>query len=457
MKKPGTKLLASIFIIVIFFSKGFSQDGNPLQFLSNVSQSAQFNPAIQNKSEKLVVGLPFISGIDFDWKSNFSPDYIFYQNFNYSFNRFFTELGKPGDAISSVSFPFIYLSLRQDQHNFSFSVREKVLAETVFNHEVLQFIDRGLIDYYGNDANFGPINFKSFYYREFAVGYSNQVWDGLTIGIRPKLLSANFYYNVTDLNYSLQTDEVAQQLLLTPTGSYTISGPIDVNYIEDVNYTEIRPNPRPADYIFNFKNLSPALDIGINYRSEQGFEISASVIDIGYINFKDNNYDVDFVEPIQYDREDLYQSNNPDALNYKEPKVALQELTDSIPYIISATPFNQRIKQEIPTKINLSLKQQITKQTEVGLSGQLKFYEDRSEQYITGLIHQQFSPKFEIAGTISLLNFDKILPGIGLSYTGRWVQYYLSANNITSLLKPSSAKYLNLSIGVNFLFSTIEK
>ena len=362
MKKPGTKLLASIFIIVVFFSKGFSQDGNPLQFLSNVSQSSLFNPAIQNKSEKLVVGLPFISGVNFDWKSNFSMDYIFYQNFSYSFNRFFTELGKPGDAISSVNFPFIYLSLRQDQHNFSFSIREKVFAETVFNHEVLQFIDRGLIDYYGNDANFGPINFKSFYYREFAVGYSNQIWDGLTIGIRPKLLSANFFYNVTDLNYSLQTNEVAQQLLLTPTGSYTISGPIDVNYIKEVNYTEIRPNPRPTDYIFNFKNLSPALDVGINYRSEQGFEISASVIDIGYINFKDNNYDVEFVEPIQYDREDLYQSNNPDALNYKEPKVALQELTDSIPYIISATPFNQRIKQEIPTRINLSLKQQITKQ-----------------------------------------------------------------------------------------------
>jgi len=61
---------------------------------------------------------------------------------------------------------------------------------------------------------------------------------------------------------------------------------------------------------------------------------------------------------------------------------------------------------------------------------------------------------FNLTGSISLLDFEKLLPGAGASYTGKNVQAYLSTNNITALLKPNSAKYINLCFGVNFLFST---
>ena len=457
MNELGKKFLLSIFGILAFWIQGTSQDGNPLQFLNNVSQSSLHNPAIQNKTEKLVVGLPFISGAYFDWKSNFSVDYMFYNNFDYSFDKFYKELGEPGDAIGIVTIPFIYLSLKKDQHNFSFAIRERILAETNFDHEVLKFIDQGLFPYYGKNESFGPINFKNYYYRELALGYSNEIWDGLTIGIRPKLLFAHFYYDVVDLNLSVQTDQLSEQLVLTPTGSYRISGPVDVTYIEEIGYTEIRPNPRPTDYFFSFRNLSPAVDIGVNYRSENGFEVAASLIDLGNIRFKHEKYDVEFIEAIRYEENELYQSNNPGAPNYKEPKIALQELSDSIPYIIMATPLGMPITQKIPLKLNLSVKQTISTKTEAGLSGELKFFEARLEQYITGFMHTQFNPKFELASTLTLLNFNKLLPGVGFSYTGRWAQYYLSTNNITGFIKPSSAKYLNLCIGVNFLFSTTEK
>ena len=457
MNHLGKKLLISTIAILALFSSGMSQDGNPLQFLNSVSQSAFHNPAVQNQTEKLVVGLPFISGVYFDWKSNFAMDYIFSRNFSYSFDKFYNKLGEPGDATGIINFPFIYLSLKKDRHNFSFSIRERMLAETYFDHEVLKFIDRGLAPYYEKDENFGPINFKNYYYRELALGYSNQIWDGLTIGIRPKLLFAHFYYDVQDLYLTVQTNPLKEQLLLIPNGSYKVSGPVDVTHIEEFAYTEIKPNPRPADYFFGFRNLSPALDFGITCKIEQGLEFAVSVIDLGYIGFKHKNYNIDFNQPITFNQENLYQSNDPGAPSYKEPKVALQELSDSIPYKISATLYTKTIKQEIPLKLNASIKHPVSTKTDIGLSGELKFFENRSEEYLTGFVQAQFNTKFELAGTLSLLNFDKILPGIGLSYTGRWVQFYMSTNNITAFVKPASAKYLNLHFGVNFLFSTTEK
>lgn len=456
--KAGEKKIVLILISILCLSiLGRAQDSNPLNFMPGVSQSSLYNPARQNETEKLVVGLPLLSGSSFNWKSNFSIDYIFSGNFAYSFDRFYQELGEPGDAIATMSIPIVYLSLRKDRHNFSFSLYEKVVASGYFDHELLKFIDKGLQPFYGDNQNYGPVTFKSFYYRELALGYSNQIWEGFYVGIRPKLLFARFYYDIPELYVDVETREASEQLAVVPKGDYHLSAPVKVSYNEELGATDIRPNPRPSDYFFNFRNLSPAVDLGISYQFEKGPRISASVIDLGFIGFKHNTYDVTFTGELNYRQGALYQSKDPEAPNYKEPKIALQEFSDSIPYIITATPANKRIIQQIPVKINAGIQQKVAQNTEIGFSGQYTYFKDNHESYLTGFMHTRLSGKFNLAATLGVLNFNKFLPGVGMSYTGRRAQFYLSTNNITGFLKPASAKYLNLSFGVNFLFSTAEK
>ncbi|WP_340111693.1 DUF5723 family protein [Maribellus mangrovi] len=457
MKKASKSLILIVLSILAFVIPGKSQDGNPLQFLPGVSQSSLFNPAHQNKTEKLVIGIPLISGSTFDWKANFSIDYIFSKNFAYSFANFYNELGEPGDAVANLEIPMIYLSWRTEEHNFSFSIRDRVYATAYFDDEILNFLDLGIQPYYGKSEEFGPITFKSIYYRELALGYSYKIWDGFSVGIRPKLLFARFYYDVPELYISVSTDTEQEQLLMTPNGTYTLSAPVDVNYIEEIGATTIRPNPRPTDYIFNFHNLSPAIDLGLNYKFDNGPEISASVLDLGYVGFKHNTYDIEFTDAIRYNEADLYQSKYPDQPSYKEPKLALQDFSDSIPFVTLAESIDNRVIEQIPLKIAGSLKQEISNKMELGLSAQLTHTKSYTDNYISGFMHTQLGEKVNLAATVNLLNFNKFLPGIAASYTGRWVQYYISTNNITGFVKPTSAKYLNLSFGVNFLFSTTEK
>lgn len=458
MNQSGKKLLLYTLAVFAFFSRGMAQDGNPLQFLRAVSQSSNYNPAIQNHSEKLVLGLPLISGFYFDWNSNFSTDYFFYNGFDYSFSRFYNALNEPGETTATISSPLIYLSLGNGKQTFSLSIRDRILADTKFDNEVLEFINNGLAPYYyGNDESFGPINFKAFYYREFALSYATEIWDGLSIGIRPKLLTAHFYYDVVDFSFETQTDLSSETLALVPSGSYKISGPVTITYDPQEGKTEIRPDPSPSDYLFGFRNLSPAVDIGIDYQNNSGFEIAASVSDLGFLKFKHNNYEISYTDTIRYAEKDLYQSYDREEEDYKEPRTALQELSDSIAYTITANAMNENITQDLPVKFNLTIKQTLSKNTQAGLSGQLTFFDNNNDHYLTGFVHTRFNPRFEMAGTLSVLNFNKILPGVGFSYTGRWIQYYLSTNNITDLVKPTSAKYLNLCFGMNFLFSTTEK
>jgi hypothetical protein len=443
--------------MLTFVIPGKSQDGNPLQFLSSVSQSSLFNPAHQNETEKLVIGIPLITLNSFDWKANFSIDYLFSSNFAYNLENFYNELDEPGDAIGTVDFPLIYLNLKMDQHNYSFSIRDRVYATGHFDHEILKFLDRGIQPYYGQNQDFGPVTFKSFYFRELAIGYAYEIWKDFSVGVRPKLLFARFYYDVPEFYFSVSTDTDKNQLLLTPTGNYTLSAPVDVKYIEKIGATSIRPNPRPTDYLFNFHNLSPAIDLGVDYRFDNGPEISVSVLDLGYIGFKHNTYDVEFYDAVRYNENDLFQSKYPDQDNYKEPRYAIQEFSDSIPFVTLADEIDNRVIEQIPLKITGSVKQEVSDKMELGLSGQITYTKKYTDNYVSGFMHTQLGDKVNLAATLSLLNFKKFLPGVAASYTGNWMQFYISTNNIIGFVKPTSAKYLNLSFGVNFLFSTTEK
>ncbi|WP_167604648.1 DUF5723 family protein [Maribellus sediminis] len=457
MKQAIKSLLLILISILTFAVPCKSQDGNPLQFLPGVSQSSFFDPAHQNESKKLIIGFPLISGASFDWKSNFSLDYIFSKNFTYSLGNFYDELGEPGDATGTFDIPMFYLSLKKYDHNFSLSIRDRIYATGYFDHEILKFLDQGIQPYYGQNQDFGPVIFKSYYFRELAVGYAYEIWEGFSVGVRPKILFARFYYDVTELNFEVTTNEESEQLILKPNGNYTLSAPVEVTYIEEIGATNIRPNPRPNDYFFNFHNLSPAIDLGINYRFDNGLQISAAILDLGYIGFKHNTYDVEFTDAIRYSRDDLYQSKFPDEPNYKEPKLAIQAFSDSIPYITTAGKVSKREIERIPLKFTASLKQKLTNSLDLGVSGQLTYTKKYTDNYISGFMHTQLGEKVNLAATVSLLNFHKFLPGVAASYTGRRAQFYLSTNNITGFVAPTSAKYLNLSFGVNFLFSTTEK
>ncbi|MCE4566635.1 hypothetical protein INQ51_20105 [Maribellus sp. CM-23] len=458
MYKAPKRIIIILIILLSGSITSWSQEGNALQFIRSVSQSANTNPAYQNEDERMVIGLPFLSGLTLDWKANFAPDYIFAKRFSYSFDRFFNELGEPGDAFPSATVPVFYISKRQGLQNFSFSVSEKTVATTNFDHHILHFIDQGLLPYYNREKEtFGPLSFNAFHYREVAFGYSNQIWDGLTIGIRPKLLFARFLYDVSDLHVEVETDTEQQQLLVTPRGTYTLAGPIDVTYKEEEQATFIRPNPQPGDYFFNFHNLSPAIDLGLTYRFDKKTEVAVSLLDLGYLGFKHRAYDVQFTGPLRYAQEELYQSNNPDSpINYKEPKLALQDFSDRTPYIVSGEPVKKRVIQKLPLKMIAGIKTRLSKTSEAGISNQFTSYPDRSYNYLTAFYHTGLGERWNLAGTVSLYKTQKILPGIGASYTGRRAQYFLSTNNITGLIKPSSAKSLNLSFGVNFLFSTFQ-
>ena len=454
MENSGLKKIFLFVLLACICLPALSQDGNPLSFLNGVSQSSKVNPAFQNKTEKLVLGLPFISGLNLNWKANFAMEYFTSDQFDFDFQKFYDSLNEPGNAFSTAEIPLIYLSVRKKKKNYSFSVTEKVIGTGTFDNEIMNFAAQGLQPYYNNNEQLGPNTAKSQYYREIALGYSNEIAKGLTIGIRPKLLSNRFYYNTNNISIDVTTNNEIEQLVLTPTGQSTISGPVKIATNEENNAITVKPDIKPSDYFFKFKNMGAGIDIGLSYQIDKQTEVALSVIDIEFASIKAETYNLEFTEALHYNGNRLYQSSDPDAPNYWSPEYAMRVMADSIPFLLTENDPGKRKINTLPLKINAQIKRTLSNKLQLGVANQFTYYKNYTNNYLTGFLHSTIGQNIEASSSLSLYNINKVMLGLGCSYTGNFFQFYLSTNNILELIQPSSAKNLNLWFGVNFLFST---
>lgn len=454
MRNPSIKKISLLAALLTLSVTTFSQHGNPLQFLKDVSQSSTINPAFQNTTNKLVVGLPVIGGTRANWNANFTIKNIPKNDAPFDYQNFYNALDEYGDAFSLAQVPVIFVSLKKNNRTFSFSLSERFIGTANFNSEIVNFFAQGLQPYYGKNENVGPFTIKSQYYREIAVGYSHEIWEGFNLGIRPKLLFGKFYYHTQIEEFMVNTDAESELLLVKPEGKVTISGPVKVVLDPLTQNSSIKPDMKASDYFFKPVNMGSSIDLGFTYKLNKESEISASILDLGFTSINYKSYDITYNDALRYEKDNLYQSHDPEAPNYWSPQFAVRTMTKSFPEITDVTASSKKIYEMLPLQVNAQLNYILPSKLKLGVANHYTFYKKHSSNFFTGFIHKPLSDKFAAAATLNLYNLNTFMPGIGGSYTGESVQYYLSTNNIMALIRPTSVKNINLCFGVNFLFST---
>ncbi len=446
-----------IFLMLLYFS-GKAQESGALFMLPNVSQASLLNPAYQNKTDKLVVSLPMISGTSLSWNTNFALNSLFSQGlWNYSFFDFYNNLEQTGEGQASARFSLFFASLNYRDLSFQVSLTERGYATTSFNREIVKLIRDGVEPYYGQNENFGAGNFNYQHFRELAFGVSQKYWEGLDIGIRPKILFGRMYFDAQNVNFSVETDTENEKLLVKPEGEFKLAGPITYRYDSVYDYTIFSTKAYPTDYSFNLHNLGFALDLGFVYRSDKTHEFSVSLLDLGFITFSHNTYLSKFKEPITYSKNNLYQSNDPWGDKYVESREALKIFGDSVSYVIDVKDSPLRSLEVLPFKVNIGSKFRYSQSSSVGWNNQFAFYGKHSVNKFSGLWTHSFNPRTDIGGSLSLYNLSSVWLGFGISHTREHIQYYLATNNILGIIQLAGSKHINLCFGINFLFATAKK
>jgi hypothetical protein len=420
--------------------------------LPGIPQNSLLNPAFQNISDNLIIGIPLISGIQVSSNANITFSSLFSEGFTYSLERLYNSLENQGKISASADISMFFASLKKNDYTFSLYISEKLFSGLTADKEMVRLIRDGTRKYYRTNENFGKASINLLHYRQIAPGISKHISKKIDMGIRGKILFGKIYFNTKDFNITAETDPANSDLLIKPDGCYELSGPFRYNYNPDGDFYTFNGEIYPGDYFFQHRNLGLAFDAGIIFHPSPDAELSVSLTDFGFTTFKYNSYIIDFTQYLRYSENALYQSDSPQDKNYREPVEALKDFADSALYIMDVNESPDRFISGIPYKINISAKIKFCEKISGGIASQVYFENKSPVNIFSAFVNTSPLKGFEIGTGLSAYNFIKFRPGLGISHTGKTFQFFFSTNNILGITNLTKSKHINLHFGMNLLF-----
>ena len=442
-----------VFFCLVSHGSGAQEKGRDF-LLPEVSSASVFNPAYQNKTGHLVIGVPFLSGISGDWYSSVPLNTLFSEGFHYSFQRFYDALDPVGETRASASINLFNASWGYGDYTFHFSVSERLFSTAVFDREVVRLIRDGTREFYGSDEVLGAASFHFQNYRELAAGLSKNVWEGLSLGIRAKILFGRLYFDARDLQLSVETDNEKDELLVRPEGSFVVAGPLENQYFAESGASVFSARIVPGDYFFQPRNLGVGIDLGAVFHPRDWVELDFSLMDLGFTSYRHNTFSSVFKGAARFSENTLYQSHTPDGNDYLEPREALLAFGDSASYIMDVNEASVRTLTLLPFQIQVSAKYRFSSTLTGGVDNRFSSFQKQGWNLFSAFLQSRIGRKFALAGSLSIADFSAVHPGLGISYTWEKAQLFFASDNILGIVQPSASKHLNLHFGMNLLFDT---
>jgi outer membrane protein OmpA-like peptidoglycan-associated protein len=460
------KKLLSVILILVYLTKAKAQQSLTLYNMQAIPQAMYVNPGMMPLTN-INIGLPGISS-----------NYINYGNNGFALHDLIKVDGNGGMLIDANSFlgklktnnnlninahiDILSFGFKVKKRNyFSFNLTERVDIRMSYTKDLFSFAinGNGAAANLNRDMNL-KIGLDATHFREWGVNYTREVIkDKLTIGGRLKYLSG-----IENVN-----TEKTSATLNTSSQYYALTGNANVS-VNSSGVDSASQNHEASILGFNTgrKNQGAAIDIGASYQFNKKLSFSASIIDFGFIHWKD--YTTNYV------------SNNPNATVHYNGINVNQAFSDSANFGSSIGNYGDSLKNSfgVQTK-HTSYTTMLTTQFYLGANYWL------NEKNNVGLVlngryaNKQFNPAvcvsfnnkvgrwFSASASYSIINRSYNNVGLGLAFTGP-VQFYIVSDNILSFLVfdkyksdnssfmvPAYSHNINVRFGINITLGKVPK
>lgn len=419
-----TRLFAIVALTGLFFTAAKAQTESTLYFMTSVPQSFDANPSFI-PNYKVVVGLPVLSSVA-----------GIYSNNGFSFNDIVTR----NNGTTQISLSQLTGSLAEKNY-FHVAANTDIFRVGVYLNPKLYMmvsataraynqamIEKGLVSLlvdgttpivnsYSNTAPEEDGN--SFLETNFGLAWKKS--DKLTLGGRLKYL--NGFINVATESSSLVI-QVDNNYMITATGSAVIHS----SGLADLGRTN-----HQFDMGSYFKNSGWGLDLGASYQIDEKLRLSASLTDLGFINWRNNtvNYTLD-----------------PAKAKYTFGGIDVSQLLDgtSASFKAQLDSIEQKFKMSetstgsyttwLPTKFYLSGNYEVIKDLYVGALFFGQTYKGRTAAGMTAAVSKNLGKwlNASLSYTVSSRSYNNL--GAGLSFNFAPVQFYIVGDNL--LAAPAS-------------------
>ena len=471
-------MIRYITIILIFISSFtmYAQQSNTLFYMHRLPQSTLVNPAIQPDCKLTISGLIVpVSGQLFPaTHTNIGSTGFAYQDmvqYNSIMDSLMIPTSKGFDyehllsKLKDVNFVTLEEHLDilsvgyrwKDAWRFTFNIATKTELRANFTKDLFQFIaDGGNGDSFSGETANLSFGITATQWHEIGIGASKKINDKLTLGVKAKLLfgqsnvwskRSNFEWatNATDYTYDLHADmEVYTSQPIYQVDKYYYDYEGDSMVFEGTDL-----NPTPKDVILSFKNPGGAIDLGAQYKFNDKINLYASVIDLGFIRWK-NNINVFTVDGIYqfagYDPQP-YATENDSIINAHNDALTDEAIETFLPerqvdhYYSYLTP-----------KFNIGGTYQFNEKINAGILYRGDVYQRKLHSSLTLSGNANITKWFSAYLSYSMMYNSYTNVGVGLVAKGSIFQFFVVTDNVFGYIWPNNSRVINGRLGINLMF-----
>lgn len=456
------------YIYIAFFvaisHAGFSQVDNSMFFLSRLPQANLINPAQAPECGIFISGaaIPFFGQLPpamtiaantpLDWndvifkgKGAYKDSLISFMHPSYNTEKFTKKLGNNNNFAVNLEIPIIYFGFRQAKNYWTFDFTTRINSFVNVPGDLLKFAINGNAG--ARSADISGLSANAMVYHQIAVGFQRQLPLDFTMSARAKFLLGQA--NISNGKNDLQIVTAPETNFISLIANYEIrtNMPLKLEYTEDgdVDIEKLDVDFDNIGVSDIFGNYGGAIDLGVSKKFNDNISVFASVIDLGFINWKKNAGSI---------------SISGDNFTFEGAKLSLDpfDLTfpdfDSLLNTYSIEHSTDSYVTMLPFRIYAGGHYQLNKTFGFGLLGRLEKRPFGVSPSFTASVDVRPFKFGNAALTYSYMNRN--FTNIGIGYTLRvgpvqW--YFISDNIIGSLLFPSNSRSISARFGCNLVFN----
>lgn len=438
MKKYSLFLLGLLFIEGVFAQRNFS-----LHQHQHVAQSIHVNPAFRPNAQFYANIGGGMHSFGFN-HSGFTFDQLLVKRADDSLEF------RPDNAIDAMARinhfnldfqnELLGFGVRFGQTYLSFTATNRMQFSLIYPRDLFRFIFEGNGgSFLGQRADLDGFGVKFNAYMEYAIG-ANRTFLGerLTLGGRFKLISGIANIHTAKSELGIYTDSTTFDITIDGAMHAYTSGSsgYDLSDYRNLGFT----------YLTRFPNMGMGIDLGATLRLNDMLDFSASVIDLGFINWKTDtkNFISDDVN-YTFQGVDINQFMS-DSSGY------VDNFVDTLQGIFNATQNNDAYRTSLNTRFYFGARFKLMDAIHLNA---LWFNEFILGKYRPGIALGTTIKLKEILSISANYNmYGRAFGNIGLGLNMRLgpVQYFVMTDNILGVVNASASKNWHLNIGMSACF-----
>lgn len=417
-----------IVLVTVIVPLGIQAQSNTMYYLPGVPQSYTLNPATQPFCN-LFIGMPVLNSIylevnntgpgptDFIWNDELTNQVIHPLHPDANLDDFLAKYNDENNLSLELDFSPISFGFRVKEMYFTFDMSSRMDNKLSYGNNFTDIVD-GIEDYSTYAFNSLGINVSEYF--EFALGVSRKFGDEWTVGIRPKLLTGVASISSTNNDIALSTShevwqfdsqlelQIATPGFIIPTdeaGKFDPEG--DFDFDPAISST--------SDYRkLATQNKGLGVDLGVHFTPMEELTVSASIIDLGYINWKKYVHTATLDGSYPFEGVIFSSSDTVEFLDY---------VWDSIKGNFDVSGGSDPFKTTLDPKVFVGGSYSLFPTLDVGLLARFDLLESGMESNL--MVHGNWHPSTVFAIGASYNPFGKRASTFGLALTSRLGPFHL--------------------------------